>query len=157
MEQENLQIINADASDLQIFIEIYRLAYKGLGEYAYTSPRDIENYFTWLFKRDRNGVFKAILKGRVVGFLACDTNWISYVEGIEVGEIHEIFVHPEFRCRGIGKKLVEKGINYSKQRGRKICELWVGDRNELAKEFYRKLGFKEVDKWGKWIRMVKKI
>ncbi|MEM2924723.1 MAG: GNAT family N-acetyltransferase [Methanocellales archaeon] len=154
---ENLEIANVNALDSRDFIEVYKLAYRGLLEYAYTSPRDIENYFWWLLKRDRNGFFKAILANRVVGFIACDTNWISYIEGVEVGEIHEIFVHPRFRGKGIGKKLVEKGIHYSKQRGRKICELWVGDRNELAKEFYRKLGFREMDKLGKWIRMVKEI
>ncbi len=157
MENSDLKIVNAKASDLQNFIEVYSLAYRGLEEYAYTMPRDIENYFMWLLKRDREGFFKATLAGRAVGFLACDANWISYVEGAEVGEIHEVFVHPEFRGVGIGRKLVEVGINYSRQRGRRICELWVGDKNEAAKKFYTKLGFKEMDKWGKWIRMVKRI
>jgi ribosomal protein S18 acetylase RimI-like enzyme len=153
----DLEIVTVDAFDLKSFIEIYRLAYRGLEEYAYTSPRDVENYFWWLLKRDRNGFFKAAVAGKIVGFLACDTNWISYIEGVEVGEIHELFIHPEFRGRGIGRKLVEKGIHYSQQRGRRICELWVGDRNDLAREFYRRLGFKEADKWGKWIRMLKRI
>ncbi len=154
---ETVEIANVVASDLQDFVEIYRLAYKGLEEYAYTTTRDIKSYFRWLLKRDQNGFFKARIGDIIVGFMACDTRWISHVEGVEVGEIHEIIVHPQFRGLGIGKKLVEKGIEYSRKQGREICELWVGDRNEKAKEFYRSLGFKEVDKWGKWIRMIKRI
>lgn len=153
---KTVEISNVVASDLEDFVEIYRLAYKGLEEYAYTTTRDIKSYFRWLLKRDQNGFFKARIR-RTVGFMACDTRWISHVEGVEVGEIHEIIVHPQFRGLGIGKMLVQKGIEYSRKQGRSICELWVGDRNEKAKEFYRSLGFKEVDKWGKWIRMVKKI
>ena len=154
---ETVEISNVVASDLQDFVEIYRLAYKGLEEYAYTTTRDIKSYFRWLLKRDQNGFFKARIGERVVGFMACDTRWISHVEGVEVGEIHEIIVHPDFRGLGIGKRLVEKGIEYSRKQGRRICELWVGVRNEKAKEFYRSLGFRETDQWGKWIRMVKRI
>lgn len=154
---ETVEILNVVPSDLQDFVEIYRLAYKGLEEYAYTTTRDIKSYFRWLLKRDQNGFFKARIGERIVGFMACDTRWISHVEGVEVGEIHEIIVHPEFRGLGIGKRLVERGIEYSRQHGRKICELWVGVRNEKAKEFYRGLGFKEADQWGRWIRMTRKI
>lgn len=152
-----MEILNVSESDIKDFIRIYQKAYEGLEEYAYTASRSIKSYFRWLLKRDRNGFYKAVEDGKPVGFIACDTSWISPVEGVSVGEIHEIVVLPEFRERGIGRKLVEKCIEYSKRKGREICELWVGKRNEKAKRFYRDLGFQEAEEWGKWVRMSKKI
>ncbi|RLF74604.1 GNAT family N-acetyltransferase, partial [Thermococci archaeon] len=36
-------------------------------------------------------------------------------------------------------------------------ELWVGEKNKKAIEFYEKLGFKVVGKSGIWVRMVKDL
>jgi len=83
-------------NDLDAFMGLYKLSYKGLEEYAYTKNRDIKHYFKWLMRRDEEGFFVAKI-GEPVGFIACDTNWISFFDDREVGEIHELFVHPEWR------------------------------------------------------------
>jgi len=69
-----------------------------------------------------------------------------------VGEIHEIVVLPQHRSEGLGRKLIERAMEELKPT--KI-ELWVGEGNERAVEFYQKLGFKRKERAGKWIRMVK--
>jgi ribosomal protein S18 acetylase RimI-like enzyme len=86
-----------------------------------------------------------------------DTNWFSPFELEKVGEIHEVFVLPEYRNRGVGKMLMEKGLEYAVKKNRKVAELWVGSKNHSAKKFYKKLGFEEKNGFGKWIRMRKKI
>ncbi|MBC7130859.1 GNAT family N-acetyltransferase, partial [Candidatus Bathyarchaeota archaeon] len=95
--------------------------------------------------------------GKPVAIGACDTNWFSPFDGGLVGEIHELFVHPSYRGRGIGRTLVEKAIEYARSRGRRKAGLWVGVKNYGAKEFYRKLGFEETVTLGKWTRMVRRI
>ncbi len=111
----------------------------GLEEYAYTEENEIRRYFNWLLSRDKMGLFMVELN-EPVGFIACDTKWFSRFEGEVVGEIHELFIHPKNRCRGLGSMLINRAIEYAKSRGRKLMGLWVGVKNYYAKEFYRKRG-----------------
>ncbi len=68
--------------------------------------------------------------------------------GINGQKLEMLFVSPEKRGKGIGKKLIEYGIKkYS------INELVVNEQNPQAKEFYEHLGFKtykrsEIDEQG---------
>jgi len=152
-----LKIRNVTNDDLKSFVDIYRLAYRGLEEYAYTSTRDIKHYFRWLMNRDRDGFFVAEIDGKPVGFVACDTNWVSFYENEEMGEIHEIFVHPEWQGKGVGSALLSKALDYAKRRGRRMAGLWVGVGNVRAKKFYERFGFKEAGIWGRWLRMVREL
>ena len=106
-----LRIRNATNDDLDSFIQIYREAYRGLEEYAYTKTKDIRWYFRWLMNRDRDGFFVAEVDGKPVGFVGCDANWVSLFENDTVGEIHEIFVHPDWQRKGIGKILLLKALD----------------------------------------------
>ncbi len=151
-----MRIRNARKEDIDIFVDIYKNAYEGLEEYAYTSRKEIRRYFKWLYGRDKNGFFFAEIKSPV-GFIAIDTSWFSPFEMKKVGEIHEIAVIRSFWGRGVGSKLVEKAMQYAKSRGRSLIELWVGDENFRARRFYEKFGFSKREDFGKWIRMVKKI
>ncbi len=151
-----MNIRNVKPEDVNTFIRLYTVSYKGLEEYAYTNKGDIKRYFYWLLSRDPNGFF-IIELNEPIGFIACDANWFSRFEGKVLGEIHELFVHPKYRGRGIGGLLVNKAIQYAESKGRKIIGLWVGDKNFYAKKFYKKMGFIETIFAGKWIRMIKKI
>lgn len=143
-----------NALDIDAFTRLYALAYRGLEQYAYTRRRDIRRYFKWLLARDPNGFFVAELD-EPIGFIACDTNWFSFIEKRLVGEIHELFVHPAYRNRGVGRTIVQRAIEYARSRGRRLITLWVGRDNEAAKRFYRKLGFIETATYGIWTRMVR--
>jgi len=152
-----IRIRNVTNEDLDDFVEIYREAYRGLEEYAYTRTRDIKSYFRWLMNRDRDGFFVAEIDDKPVGFVACDTNWISVFENEKVGEIHEIFVHPKWQGKGIGSALLLRALDYARSKGRRLAELWVGVGNLKAKRFYEKFGFEESGSWGRWIRMIREI
>jgi ribosomal protein S18 acetylase RimI-like enzyme len=146
-------IRKAERGDIDSFVEVYAASYKGMEEYAYTKRREIRNYFKWLQSRDRDGLMVAVVDDKVVGFVACDTNWISVFERRRVGEIHELFVLPEFRGRGVGSELLKTALNYARDRKRDTAELWVGRTNYRARRFYTVHGFEEAGEWGKWVRM----
>ncbi len=152
-----LEIKKVSEGDIGRLIEIYLESYKGLEEYAYTHPKDVGSYIRWLLKRDSEGVWKAEINGDTVGFIAVDSNWFSKREHNNVGAIHEIVVLPDYRGRGIGSSLVRKALEYFKNKGLKKAELWVGDENEGAKKLYKKLGFKERDRYNYWIRMTREV
>ncbi len=140
--------------DEKHFIEVYRLAYRGLEDYAYTSRRDIKWYFRWLLKRDPDGFYTYVVDVPI-GFVACDCNWFGF-EG-EIAEIHEIFVHPKWQGRGIGKALMNVALRYAVERGMDKVELWVGVGNYRAIRFYKGFGFEERGTFGRWLRMVKSL
>ncbi len=152
-----MEVRKVSVSDLNIFVEAYKKAYRGLENYAYRDEKSVKNYFKWLLKRDPEGFMVAEDSKSVLGFVACDVNWISIFEMHKVGEIHEIFVLPEFRNRGIGSKLLENALEYAKSRGRKVVELWVGKENYLAIKFYEKHGFVSKEELGKWLRMRRNV
>lgn len=151
-----MRIRNVNSSDLRFFVKLYFEAYKGLERYAYRTEESVKRYFKWLLSRDPDGFFLVELS-EPIAFIACDTRWFSPFEARIVGEIHELFVHPQYRRRGIGRMLINKALEYARSRNRKIAGLWVGAENYYAKEFYRKLEFKETITIGDWTRMTRKI
>lgn len=68
--------------------------------------------------------------------------------GIDEGKLEMLFIAPEERGRGLGRKLLERGIiKYG------IKELVVNEQNPQAKGFYEHMGFKvrersEMDEQG---------
>ena len=61
--------------------------------------------------------------------------------GIEGQKLEMLFITPEERGKGLGRKLIEYGIeNY------KVNNLTVNEENPLAKGFYEHIGFKVYKK-----------
>jgi len=156
-EGENMKIRKASMDDIKKFIEVYKSAYRKLGKYSYKEKSSIKWYFRWLLKRDKNGVFLAEEGEKTIAFIACDANWKSLIENESVGEIHEIIVREECKRRGMGKKLMKIAEEYLRRKGHKKIELWVGKENKEARKFYEKLGYEVKDRYGEWIRMIKKL
>lgn len=155
--QINLKIERAKEEDLPKLVDLYLRAYKGLEEYAYTHPKDVKSYLKWLWNRDKEGIFLAKVDGKIVGFVAGDANWFSRREGKRVGAIHEIVVDPEYQGHGVGTALLNTILEYFKKKGLDTAELWVGDENYKAINFYKKFGFQESGRYNYWIRMIKKL
>jgi len=53
-----------------------------------------------------------------------------------------LWVHPQFRGRRAGTKLMQTAIGWLRARGANEVFAWVADRNSRALAFYRKLGFR---------------
>jgi len=160
-----IQIRHVRREDMQNFIKSYSKSYENIKEYAYTTRKDMKRYFKWLLHRDAEGFFVAELcnsaqssasSASAIGFIACDANWLSPFECCVVGEIHELFVVPEMRGRGVGNALLQRGLAYFCEKNLHIAELWVGISNH-AQKFYEKAGFKGAEIVGKWLRMWKCI
>lgn len=63
--------------------------------------------------------------GRAVAFM-----------GVEAGSLEMLFIAPEERGKGLGKRLIQYGIkNYS------VEKLTVNEQNPQAKGFYEHMGF----------------
>ena len=143
-----------DQETLERLIEIYMSAYEGMREYGGEGESYAKRYLRWCWSKAKDGFFVAKIGEEIVGFIVCDNDWYSRYEGRKVGAIHEFAVDKAYQGHGIGHKLMEKCLEYLEKHTDKI-ELWVGEKNEVAKRFYREYGFKAVGKHGIWVRMVK--
>ncbi|MGG7076420.1 ribosomal protein S18-alanine N-acetyltransferase [Clostridium sardiniense] len=71
---------------------------------------------------------------KVVGFAGA---WLIASEG----QITNVAVHPEYRGKGIGKKLMESLISSLKQEDCNAITLEVRESNTVAKNLYKNFGF----------------
>ena len=86
------------------------------------------------FEKYLDDTLVAVEKGRVIGFLIFKKQYVM-----------NFAVHPDFRKKGVGKKLVEELMKKSK----KII-LRSRENNKNAIDFLNKLGFKEKRKIEKY-------
>jgi ribosomal protein S18 acetylase RimI-like enzyme len=78
---------------------------------------------------DRGPIWLADEDGAVVGF-----------SGVKDGELTHLYVDPEAQNRGVGTALLAHAKTVSPER----LELWVFQRNEGARRFYERHGFRLV-------------
>jgi GNAT superfamily N-acetyltransferase len=136
-------------------VSVYQRAYEDLPEYGDNNRWKIAAYLHWLRNGDPDN-FLVVLEGdKPIGFLGIHTNWMSGKE--RVAEIHEIVVDPQFQGKGIGKKLIEEATQIALFRGRKKIELWVGEKNYKAQEFYLHNGFQKKEQKGNLVSSYVKI
>jgi ribosomal-protein-alanine N-acetyltransferase len=68
---------------------------------------------------------------------------LAYREPPDLAHVVTLDVHPSFRRRGLGRRLIESVLDRSAAAGAKRAVLEVDVRNSGAIAFYRVLGFRE--------------
>lgn len=81
-------------------------------------------------------ILVALDEGRVIGFLGYGDRG---EEAPDVGEIFALYVLPEYFGTGLGRRLMEAGLEQLRAYSR-VC-LWVLKENGRAIRFYEKCGF----------------
>lgn len=61
--------------------------------------------------------------------------------GNRVSQMRLLLVEPQFRGKGIGKRLIQECIDFSKRNGYKKIRLWTQKNLDAARHLYRKAGF----------------
>ena len=57
--------------------------------------------------------------------------------------IHDLYVKPEHRRRGVASMLMAEAERFARDEGAQLLRLGVLDRNEHARRFYARHGFRE--------------
>jgi ribosomal protein S18 acetylase RimI-like enzyme len=143
---------------------IYMSAYAepGLMPYSYSKISDVEGYLDWLYSGDPDGFFVAYYAPsersefwEPVGFVSVHKEWEHAWQ--QAAELHELVVSKDYQGRGIGRRLMETAMQYAKAAGKRRLALWVGENNQRAIDWYRRLAFEPAGRWNVWIRMVKEL
>lgn len=98
-----------------------------------------ERYLMEMVLEAHDAVLTARCNGKIIGFAIFEGLDFGYGAG-PVVVINDILVLPEFRGRGIGKTLLEKGLDMFRNSGIKNCFIPTGFRNQFAQEFFRRQG-----------------
>ena len=109
-----------------------------------------------IFKSESEMCFLAKKQEKYIGFiyLAIRSDYVEGATSSPVAYIEGIYVKPKFRKLGTGKRLVEIGEKWGKQKG---CKEYASDtdfNNQASEQFHKRAGFKEIKRS---INFLKKI
>lgn len=154
-------IRRARENDLMEILEIYNDAIlNSTAIYAY-EPHDIEERRNWYCERKQNGhpVFVFEEEGKVAGFATFEQfrSYPAFRYSLE----HSVYVHKDYRKKGIGRILMEELIKSANELGYKIMVAAIDSENRGSIELHKKLGFeyagtikKSGFKFGRWLNLV---
>ena len=96
------------------------------------------------------GIFSKNYKHTLDGFVVENENQ-EIIASVNIGyslyhwEVAMVATHPDYRRRGLARRLINEAINHAKSHGAKMCVLEVLDINEPAYKLYRSIGFTHYD------------
>ena len=114
--------------DLDRVVEIENL--------SFAVDRFSRRQYAYLISQSRGIFFVAESEGVVVGYVSL----LTHLHRRNL-RIYAIAVHPEFRERGIARRLLERGKQYAAEQGLTTLSLEVRMDNTSARRFYEKNGF----------------
>ena len=126
METESVVIDPMRVRDLTEILRIEKL--------SFTTPWSKQAFLSEMLDNDRAYYLVAKVNDRPVGYIGV---WLIAGEG----HITNIAVHPDYRGKGIGRRLMEAIEELAKKRGATRMTLEVRVSNEVAQRLYRKLGY----------------
>ena len=96
-------------------------------------------------------LFGAFQQGLLVGCLAFDREVGLKQE--HRGWITSVYVQPGLQRAGIGRRMMEAALGHRAADGLLQVELYVSERNHIAKAFYERLGFEVVGRAPRALRL----
>ena len=121
-----LEVVEKTPSLLEQLIVVWEKSVKAT--HLFLSDNEIEKIKKYI-PQSLTGIAHLIIAEREDG---CPVAFM----GIEGQKLEMLFISPEERGKGLGRKLIQYGIeNYS------VNELAVNEQNPLAKGFYEHMGF----------------
>ncbi|MHA2374042.1 MAG: GNAT family N-acetyltransferase [Candidatus Thorarchaeota archaeon] len=139
----------------QAAVSSYLLRQHGAGDIGWIAHRHGVLYadeYGW------DETFEALVADILVKFIQSHDSkreriWIAEQDGERIGSIvlvdagdyvsqlRLLLVEPKARGKGIGKRLIQEGINFSKLNGYKRIKLWTQKNLDAARHLYKKAGF----------------
>ena len=90
-------------------------------------------------ERDPDGLFVLEVDGKVAGFIS---TFCDHEAGI--GFIPNLALKPEFRGRGLGRKLIEFALDHFRDQGLSHAKIETLLQNDVGSHLYTAIGFQEV-------------
>ncbi|WP_041766285.1 GNAT family N-acetyltransferase [Psychromonas ingrahamii] len=116
--------------------------YGAIGEGFGPSDSEVKTMSQHYKNENASRYLVASIEGDIVG----GSGIAAFNNSNEICELRKLFLLPESRGLGIGKKLTEECLEYAKSKGYKHCYLDTLTSMKSAIALYKKLGFQFLDK-----------
>lgn len=142
---KNLQIRMAEKKDASLVLSFIKgiAAYEKMSDCVTVTEEILEEF---VFDRKAASVFLAEWQGKPVGFALFYENFSTFV-GRTGMYLEDLFVLPEARGKGIGKKLFQAVAQEAVNRGCQRMEWTCLDWNRPSIEFYLRMGAVPMSEW----------
>jgi ribosomal-protein-alanine N-acetyltransferase len=135
MTQWQLKLTSVDPADIKPILEIERRSFsRPWNRISFLGELACEQAHSYVVKRSDGQE-----KEKVIGYI-----FFRLIE--QQLHILKIAVTPNWRCRGIASRLLEQCIAQALEMGAESAFLEVRPSNEAAIRFYRKQGFRVIDR-----------
>jgi ribosomal protein S18 acetylase RimI-like enzyme len=105
-------------------------------------PSKFEEYLRGLIKSDDAQVLVVLDEGQIVAYSIAEIcKRPPLAKHVEYGFISHLCVKLEYRRKGLGKRIVDKILEWFKSRQIDRIELSVVAKNQIAYSFWKKQGF----------------
>ena len=98
------------------------------------SSADSRDGIQFYFERNPGMSFLAEVEGTLVGAVLCGHDGRR-------GYIHHLAVHPDYRCQGIGRQLVDRCLSALQAVGIQKCHLFIYNDNVDGILFWKNIGW----------------
>jgi phosphinothricin acetyltransferase len=152
----------ATREDVPSILEIYNDAVLHTTATADYEPRSLESRYEWFDEHEREGyaIFVATnAGGEVVGWSSLSPYKARF--GYRFSTENSIYIHPDWRGRGVGKLLMPPLIEAARALGLHTILAGISADNEASLKLHAKFGFEKVAhfretvyKFGQWIDVV---
>jgi aminoglycoside 6'-N-acetyltransferase I len=105
-------------------------------------------YYKTLIHSDKEVCYLVKKENEYIAFihLAVRNDYVEGVDELPVAYLEGIYVKANFQNRKIAKSLIDKAVEWTKQRGLKQIASDTSLTNATSIEFHKKVGFKEVER-----------
>ena len=100
----------------------------------------------WIFDKKKAEVLFALENNIQIGFALFFHNFSTFLGKAGI-YLEDLYVKPEHRGKGYGRKIIKKLAEIAVERGCGRLEWWCLDWNEPSINFYLKIGAKPMNDW----------
>ena len=147
MSQVSVTIRHAAEKDVPIIVELnHALFQEDAGQrdpfMNLNWPQEEgHEYFSKLMRSERGLGLLAEAEGKVIGYLVGYLRRSSSLRPVKMAELESMYVREAYRGQGVGQQLVQKFLEWARERGVERVSVTAYVANERAVAFYEKLGF----------------
>ena len=135
-KQSDVNIRNAEENDFKLIYEYVNLLEE--------TDFDTETQKKAFIKNIKNPDFIYLIaekNNKPIGYLSCHSQYLLHHGGQKIGEIQEMFVDPDYRGNGIGKKLIDKLKKVAKKINVLQLEVTSNKKRIQTHKFYKRENF----------------
>ncbi len=134
IQELNLKLSKKEQKEYDSLLDLDKISKDGI------------KHFKDRISKKNSCIFVAIIDKKIIGYLCgklAKTGSFGRLPNIIVAEIESFFILDKYRSKGIGKKLYDKFLEWSKTKKADKARLDVHPQNRLAIKFYKNNNFKE--------------